>query len=159
MSERVKSLQLTGRPSGLSHCPPLSLLPGSTHFIRLLSCHLIALDNNPGVCPIGIEETVRRIIAKAVLWTLKQDILEGVGSIQLCGGQVAGCEAAVHAVQNLFDDESTEAILLVNATNAFDTINCQAALHNIHFNCPAISKISLNFYTESLHSCGLMTPF
>ena len=49
-------------------------------------------------------------------------------------------KAAVHAVQNLFDDKSTEAILLVDATNAFNTINCQAALHNIRFNCPTISN-------------------
>ena len=68
-----------------------------------------------------------------------------IGSIQLCGGQVAGCEAAVHAVQKLFDDESTEAILLVDAINA---INRQAALHNNRFNCPAISKILLNFYRK-----------
>ena len=33
----------------------------------LLSCRLIALDKNPGVHPIGIGETVRRIIARAVL--------------------------------------------------------------------------------------------
>ena len=61
---------------------------------------------------------------------------------------MASCEAAVHAVQNLFDDESTEAILLVDATNAFNTINRQVALHDIRFNCPAISKILLNFYRK-----------
>ena len=32
-----------------------------------MCCRLIALDKNPGVCPIGVGEVVRRIIFKAVL--------------------------------------------------------------------------------------------
>ena len=34
----------------------------------------IALDKNPGVCPIGIGDTARRIIAKAILNITRQDI-------------------------------------------------------------------------------------
>jgi len=42
----------------------------------LLSSHLIALDKNPGVCPIGIGETSHHVISKAILCTIiKQDIL------------------------------------------------------------------------------------
>ena len=43
--------------------PALSLAP-------FLSCHLITLDKNPGVHPIGIGEVVRRIVAKAALSVL-----------------------------------------------------------------------------------------
>ena len=32
----------------------------------LVSCRLIALDNCPGIHPIGIGETLRRIIGKAI---------------------------------------------------------------------------------------------
>ena len=57
----------------------------------LLSCRLIALDKNPGVRLIGIGEIARRIIVKAVLYTIGGDIQEAAGSIQLCTGQTSGC--------------------------------------------------------------------
>ena len=38
--------------------------------------------------------------------------------------------------------EDTEAVLLVDADNAFNRIKCQAALHNINILCPSFSTIS-----------------
>ena len=55
----------------------------------LMTCQLIPLDKNPGVRPIGISEVVRRIIAKAILFVVREDIQEVAGSVQLCAGQVA----------------------------------------------------------------------
>ena len=82
-----------------------------------LACHLIALDKNPGVHPIGIGDTARRIIAKSILTVTRLDVQEAAGSLQLCAGQISGIEAAVHAVDSLFQREETEAILLVDASN------------------------------------------
>ena len=42
---------------------------------------------------------MRRIIARAVLSIVKLDVLEAAGSLQLCTGQDAGNEAAVHAMR------------------------------------------------------------
>ncbi len=94
-----------------------------------LACRLIALSKNPGVRPIGIGDTARRIITKATLAVTKIDIQDAVGSIQLCAGQISGTEAAVHAVQSLFQQDETEAILLVDATNAFNSLNRFSALN------------------------------
>ena len=99
----------------------------------VVSCLLIALDKYPGVRPIGVGETVQRIIAKAVLSVLKEDIQEAAGSSQLCAGQLSGYEAAVHSVQILFGSPDTLAAMLVNATNAFNSLNRQATLHCITF--------------------------
>ena len=54
------------------------------HLAPLLTCRLIALDKCPGVRPIGVCETHRRIIAKAILSVTKGDILEATGTNQLC---------------------------------------------------------------------------
>ena len=52
----------------------------------LLACRLIALDKCPGVRPIGICETARRIISKAVLQVTRADLQDAAGSLQLCAG-------------------------------------------------------------------------
>ena len=114
----------------------------------LLSCRLIALSKNPGVRPIGIGEIVRRVIAKAVLSVVKSDILDTVGLSQLCVGQVAGVEAAVHTVQSLFKRDDMEAALLVDASNAFNSLNRDTALLNIMSSCPSFATILLNCYRE-----------
>ena len=112
----------------------------------LLACRLIALNKNPGVRPIGIGDTARRIIAKAILTVTKPDIQEAAGSIQLCAGQISGIEAAVHAVDSLFQQDDTEAILLVDASNAFNSLNRLSALHNIRHLCPSLATALINTY-------------
>ena len=84
---------------------------------------LIALDKNPGVRPIGVGEVARRIICKAILTILNPDILDVVGPSQLCAGQDSGCEAAVHTIRHLYSDPNIEGLLLVDASNAFNSLN------------------------------------
>ena len=69
-----------------------------------------------------------------MLKTVSDDVQAAAWSLQTCTGHEAGCEAAVHA------------IILVDASNAFNAINRQAALHNIKVTCPAISTILSNTY-------------
>ena len=92
-SDLCHSLALVAKRISTSFTDPDALQP-------LLNCHLIALDKDPGVRPIGIDETSRRIIAKAVLRVAKQDIMDAAGCFQLCAGQRAGCEAAVHTMRD-----------------------------------------------------------
>ena len=69
------------------------------------ACRLIALDKNPGVCSFGVGEVVRRIIGKAVLGPLKEDVQHATGYIQLCAGQECGSEVAIHAMREIFSND------------------------------------------------------
>ena len=64
----------------------------------------------------------------------------------MCAGQEGGCEAAVHAMRQFFAELDVQGALLVDASNAFNTINRQAALHNIKSTCPALYQILVNTY-------------
>ena len=112
----------------------------------LLASRLIPLDKNPGLRPIGIGETLRRVIGKTVARVLKRDIIDSVGSLQVCAGQDAGCEAAIHSLRKIFEDEDTEAVMLIDASNAFNSINRKAFLHNVNIICPSIATFTVNCY-------------
>ena len=111
-----------------------------------LACRLIPLDKNPGLRPIGVGEILRRIVGKAIVNVIRNDILTSVGSLQVCAGHEAGCEAAVHAMHQIFDQEDTEAILLIDAANAFNCVNRNVFLHNIGIVCPEMAIYVKNCY-------------
>ena len=89
---------------------------------------------------------VRRIVAKAALYIIRDDIQASAGPHQLCAGQIAGTEAAVHAVRSVFSHDDNDAILLVDASNAFYSLNCSVALHNIQQLCPPLACVLINTY-------------
>ena len=114
---------------------------------HLLACRLIPLDKGLGaVRPIGIGEVLRRIISKSVNSVLKDDILEGTGTLQTSAGVSGGIEAAIHVVGTAFKRDSTEAMLLVDATNAFNSLNRKVALKNIQHVCPTYFRFLNNCY-------------
>ena len=124
--------------------------PGSLK--ELMSSRLIPLDKgpdshgNPGVRPIGIGEVLRRIIGKSVVYLLKSDIQKAAGCLQMCTGLRSGIEAAVHMTHKVWHDDTTEAMLLVDANNAFNRLNRQVALHNIKQLCPPFHTFLYNCY-------------
>ena len=55
------------------------------------------------------------------------------GNLQLCAGQASGCEAAAQAIRDIFEEQSTDALLLIDADNAFNSLNRKVLLHNIRY--------------------------
>ena len=106
-------------------------------------------DGNPGVRPIGIGEVLRRIISKSVLSLLKTDVQNAAGTLQMCTGLRSGIEASVHMANSAWNDPSTEAMLFVDADNAFNRLNRKAALHNVKQLCPALHTFLMNHYQSA----------
>ncbi len=52
----------------------------------------------------------------------------------------------MHAVRTSFESDDNEGVLLVDASNAFNSLNRQVALHNIQRLCPPLATILINNY-------------
>ena len=69
-------------------------------------------------------------MGNAILSVKKPDVIASVGNLQPCAGPEGGCEAAVHAMKDIFNAQSTDAVLLVDADNAFNSLNRAVLLPN-----------------------------
>ena len=82
------------------------------------------MDKNPGLRPIGVGEVLRRIAGKVVMMLCKKKKkLQKLQTLQLSTGQDSSAEAAIHAMRDMFADVNTDPVLLIDAENAFSSIN------------------------------------
>ena len=88
------------------------------------------------------------ILGKVILATTGKEIQDAAGALQVSAGQEAGCEAAVyvHAMRKLSNDPAAEAILLVDASNAFNLLSRKVALLNI---LRTFYKVLINTYRHN----------
>ena len=116
----------------------ISLVTAQTIYVKhsprssleaLLACRLMPLDKNPGLRSIGIHEVLRQIASKVVVSHIREDIILAVGLLWVCAGQEIECESLVHAIHEVYEDQSSGAVLLVDASNAFNSINRNVFLH------------------------------
>ena len=114
-----------------------------------LSGRLISLEKCPGVRPIVIGEVLTRIIGKVIIIVIRPDIISRTGSLQLCSGQNADCQASFHAMETIFKEDETHSILLVDDSNAFNALNRNVLLHNINYLCPPMATYIRNCYQTS----------
>ena len=116
----------------------------------LVSGRLIALDKRqrPGVRPIGIGECLRIIICKSVAEFTKIDLEETCSTDQLACELKTGVEGAIHALSDVFDDNKEDGcgMLLMDASNAFNSLNRETALWNARKLWTRCSRFIFNTY-------------
>ena len=76
----------------------------------------------------------------------KPEIIQATGSMQVCAGQKSGSETAIHAMSEIFHGEDTDAVLLIDTSNTFNSLNRVTALHTILVTCLIISPYAVNTY-------------
>ena len=115
----------------------------------ILANQMIPLEKGEGtVQPIGVGEVLRRIMRKCVTMVIKPDVIDASGSIQVCTGHNSGSEAAIQTMWEIFEHDNSDAMLLVDVSNAFNALNRAATLHNIRVLCPSIATYAINTYRE-----------
>ena len=100
----------------------------------LMSGRLIALNKQPGIRPVGVGETWRRMMAKCLLKVAGPEAKTACGTTQLAAGLEAGVEGAIHAMRVLWEDHKKEedwGFLLIDARNAFNEENWTAMLWDV----------------------------
>ena len=81
-------------------------------------------------------------------FSVGDDVISVAGPLQTCAGHAAGSKAAFHAMQDMFYTDDCEAALLLDASNAFNSITSKVVLHNIAILCPALSTVLHNTYLQ-----------
>ena len=116
----------------------------------LLASHLISLDKCSGVQLIGVGETLRCIVGKTSCSVTRSDAAVVCGKNQLCAGLQCGIEGAIHAMNELFEmNQALQpgwGVLLIDASNAFNSLNHMAMLLNVHKFWPRCTCFVFNTY-------------
>ena len=145
------------KKSGTDLCTAIAAMPPRlcTEFIdplgikAILANRLFPLDKEEdAVRPIGVGKVIRRIMGKCVMHVTKPDVIDASGSLQVCAGQKSGSEAAIHAMRSIFDANETDAVLLIDVSNAFNALNRVAALHYIRVLSPTLATYVINTYRQ-----------
>jgi hypothetical protein len=126
-----------------------NIFPPWAAYRAIMAGRLLALDKSPGVRPVGIGETWRRLFAKVLLLLAGSDAREACGIDQLSAGLQAGIEGGIHAIRNLWEQCQAEeewGFLLVDARNAFNELNRTVMLWTIRHEWPSGARFSFNCY-------------
>ena len=83
----------------------------------------------------------------------KCDVIDSSDSLLVCAGHSNGNEASIHMMRSIFEADEKDAVLRIDASNAFNALNKAAALHIIWLLCPSIASYVINTRTDKLRNC------
>ena len=92
-----------------------------------------------GIRPIAVSSTLRRLITKAAVRTLKENVVTKLAPMQLGFGIQQGAEAAVHATPSFLSNlTKNQALLKIDFCYAFNTLRRDQMLAVIHEELPEL---------------------
>ena len=127
-------------------------------FRALMRGRLIMLDKQPGIRPVGVGETWRRLMAKCLLMVAVPRAKAAYGTTQLTGGVEAGIEGAIHVIRVLWEEHQNEecwVFLLIDVLNMFNEENRTAMLWSLRHQWPSGAQFTFNCYR---HWSTLVVP-
>ena len=70
--------------------------------------------------------------------------------------QKSGSETAIHAMYTIFEADETVGVLLIDASNAFNALNRQEALHNIRVLAMGLKALNIQpLFTSLQGACKI----
>ena len=124
-------------------CPPWAA------YRALMSGRMIALDKQPGIRPVGVGETWRRLMAKCLLKVARPEAKTACGTTQMAGGLEVEIEGAIHAIRVLWEEHKKEEdweFLLIDARNAFNEEKRTAMLWAVRHEWTSGAQFTFNCY-------------
>ena len=113
-----------------------------------------ASGQNPGVRFFGIARFLEKyLVGKTITQIINSDLKNLRKQIQLCLDQKSRIEYAIRSLKNEFEKPETDAILLIDSKNGFNSLNRKLALRNVEIFCPALlyalAKHPSNLYVNN----------
>ena len=92
------------------------------------------------------ERFCAKFLGKFIVCVLEEDMQLTDGPLQTATGLQFGAETATHFMQWMFQKDWNKAVILADARNISNSLNKQAALHNIRVIWPQIASALINTY-------------
>ena len=135
-----------------------SALQGLVRVVNLLSRGCVAPSVLPHLCGatliackkkagglrfIVVGEVLRQLISKCISCSVHSEATGYLSPLQVDGGIPCGCEAFIHSVRDISNDGSISSdskfLLLVDFSNAFNSINIKCMFKEAHRRIPSLS--------------------
>ena len=85
----------------------------------LMASRLVSLNKNPGLRSIGVGEVLQQVKGKVVMRIFSEHVTTASSDAQMCG-RSSDSEVAIHAMRRMFQQKNSDAVILVDAANAFN---------------------------------------
>ncbi|MFS8001403.1 hypothetical protein Hanom_Chr13g01190001 [Helianthus anomalus] len=102
------------------------------------------LKPDKGIRPIAVGGIWRRLVSKVAMKKVGKEMAQYLGDYQFGVGMPNGAEAVLHSANrflNSFHADGSLALLTVDFSNAFNTVDRTAFLQEVHQCCPSIYRV------------------